>query len=375
MTEEIRSMNSLKLLRSRCATAIIETEWTSSEMKLNLLLPSDSAKVLGFSGALSLSKLQEIANDLEQPWPEFFDETKLALCTENGAPNFEYEHNEVKSTFTWRRVDENRYKIDIKLTPNDELCFVLLRNSMQVISSLNVSKQSIENELDTWKERYRVLQAAFEEQTEEKRKIENDYLSKFLALMNELKIKNRKLKGKPIPVYADSSPATHSNDNGEVTMMNHTKPVTSSFGNTTIGLRKRNALPTSTITSDRLVKTTKLSTTLLSSSSLIPDAQKSPSQPSVTPLSGLPDVVAGPSSVPSTSAEQQSKEASFKVADPEEQNEVINTPPDPPSSDTYDALRALYAELDAIVEMNRSPAREPEENNIYDCNTQVLPRK
>lgn len=190
MTQE-SYMNSLKL---ECGSAIIQTQWTESVIRISLLLPKPNAIPLGFSGELLMSQMEDMAKCLDRSWVDFLDETKRALRTENGLADFQYECNETKLTFTWRKIGDSHRKV-IKLTPRDGLCYELLRNSMLVVSVLNEHKQNMEIELVSLQKRYDTIKKAYEECIKEKRTIEDGYLTKFLLLLNTKKAKIRELSG------------------------------------------------------------------------------------------------------------------------------------------------------------------------------------
>lgn len=175
---------------------IIQTTWNSEFIDIKLFVCSPQ-NAQGYEGSLQFAVLEKSANAIEIPFSIFLNETKQALCTDNGAPNFNYQFTDGSGVFTWRKIKESGVKIiygSIELTKRSNLCHILLMNSIQMnirqkkeIKSLTEMEKTIEND-------YNTLKQSFEEVLEIKNKIESELLTKFLALLNSKKDKIQELQ-------------------------------------------------------------------------------------------------------------------------------------------------------------------------------------
>lgn len=205
MSSEAAFINTLKLHRSPSDTAIIQSQWETTKIKINIILaPSESnstktqissSSSMGFTGEIPIDSLQKAAKHLEVPFRDFVSDTKRAISTHNGLPDFQYECDGTKLTI-WRVVEgapRRNYGTAI-LKPNNALCFDLLRNTLTVIAEVKENEQRAGCELKILQETHSKLKSEFEAYAEKRLRIEADYLKKFAVMLNEKKRRIRELK-------------------------------------------------------------------------------------------------------------------------------------------------------------------------------------
>lgn len=211
-------INKIQLRNDEKSFAIVASFWTNKEVEFKILeyadpcslsskewygvLLIDSIKVFFYGSfkstwwiIISFQIFQETAEALEIDFDEFYNETKTAICTQNGLSNFRYSIE--IDEFVVRKLDKYENKIKyclIKLKPTSNLKDTILIQSLNLISELRdenekKSKQSIyiKNQHDLIVEKC----AKIVKENSEKEKI---LLSKFLELLNAKKDKITELQ-------------------------------------------------------------------------------------------------------------------------------------------------------------------------------------
>lgn len=132
---------------------------------------------------------------LELDFIDFFNETKCAICTQNGQPNFRYsiENDE----FIYRKTDEDDNKIKygvVKLKSTSHLKDQLVCSSLDIISQLRDAIE-LEATLSTdIRQKHDLFVKQYEKVVNEKNVNETTLISKFLELLNAKKDKISELQ-------------------------------------------------------------------------------------------------------------------------------------------------------------------------------------
>lgn len=304
MSTETTFINTLKLHKSSCDIAIIQSEWEATRIKINLVLAingSSSSAPMGFTGEIRIELLEEIAMRFDIPFETFINDTKLALITQNGLPDFQYECDTKKFT-VWRTVAggglRRCYGTTI-LEANDSLCFELLRNSLNMIATLRASEQNIGCELKKYKEAHSQLKTVFDAQNEEKKRRDKT----FAELLNKKKQRISKLEDpnfnmemvqKRTMKRSSTNEFLDINDNKEIfkpepdtvrMVLDISRPSTSFAGQ--LPRKKKNQTAVTGFASIK-IKTDKLTQDTSPQSIQLPQLTLDPAPPSTSPTPQLP---------------------------------------------------------------------------------------
>ena len=173
----------------------VRTIWKEDVVTVGLLIENGSNGVndhRGYIGEMRRVTLKEIAKNLEIPYSEFLDETKRALCTSDGLPNFNYSFD--GQTFSWLKVRSQKLGLKslygkCKVQPTENMMSDMLSSSIVVIAEFNAQQKTIENQLSELRQAQIDLQLAFDKYIDDKQRIEERNLTKFILLLNSKKEK------------------------------------------------------------------------------------------------------------------------------------------------------------------------------------------
>lgn len=177
---------------------IIESNWNNDNIECSILEYSNpivSQHPKEWYGILTINSLKETAEVLEIEFDDFLSQTKAALCTQNGLPNFKY--SIVNCEFVYRKIDTDDNKIRfgvVKLQPKPNLGNKLLLNSLSLVAHLREAVAKEEISLISMKKEYQEYVETSEKIIGEKNKNEKIMFSKFLELLNTKKDKISELQ-------------------------------------------------------------------------------------------------------------------------------------------------------------------------------------
>lgn len=171
---------------------VIKTVWTETTVVFRLFLKNDQK---GFGGTLLTSSLTSTANSLEINSDEFVAETKDALCSENGLPEFTYVI-EATNIFRWSKSTQGfRIKYgEIVLEDRPEAVEEMLMDSIRINRSKDQQIQTLKSDVRRMDDRFNEMQLLLEKCVDEKNNIETELLAKFTALLNTKKKKITELE-------------------------------------------------------------------------------------------------------------------------------------------------------------------------------------
>lgn len=175
------------------SSIVIQTIWEEDSIKISLYL---SYEKNGYRGTLLKSNITTAANVLELNVDEFMAETKKALCSPNGLPEFIYILDESK-TFKFCKSTEAGFRITygkVQLEDCPDVVEEILMNSIRINQlkdqQIEQSHLFIRRTEDTFNE----MKMALDKCVEEKNNLENELLTKFAALLNTKKEKIAELE-------------------------------------------------------------------------------------------------------------------------------------------------------------------------------------
>lgn len=171
---------------------ILHSIWDSDEIKINIFDLSRSDKNQ-WSGVILREEIEKAATELEIPFEIFYNECKLALCTNGGLADFNY--NVIENSFKWEKVGEFKEEYgSVKLIPAYNLETILLLSAINLVDKtknqfdvlvLDHQKQNIE---------YKMLIESYEKCITHKNTVEKELLTKFAVLLNSKKEKIAELQ-------------------------------------------------------------------------------------------------------------------------------------------------------------------------------------
>lgn len=172
---------------------IIQTIWRD-DVHINLFVRNERK---GFGGTLRKSQSTSTAHQLEVNFEQFWEETKTALCTENGLPNFTYilERSEASTTFKW--VKSAGFRViygEVDLDDRPDAVEKILLDSISVNAAKDLQITTMRADIQRMEEDFNAMKIALEKCVDEKNKLESELLRKFAALLNAKKQKIAELE-------------------------------------------------------------------------------------------------------------------------------------------------------------------------------------
>lgn len=184
------------------STIVIQTIWNDESIIISLYLANDKK---GYRGVLLKSTLLTTANALELNVDEFMAESKKALCTQNGLPNFTYILDQSK--FKFCKATDSGFRIafaEVLLDDRSDSVEDMLMTSMRINQMKDEKIQQLNADIRRMDDTFVEMQMALEKCVEEKSSLESQLLTKFTALLNTKKEKivelERAIKNRSIVV-------------------------------------------------------------------------------------------------------------------------------------------------------------------------------
>lgn len=165
----------------------MHSKWLEDATELQLFLATSNSS---YKAALKHDEIKSGAEDLEQPYDEFFAECKKALTTQMGLPGFDYELDEEHMQFKlWKCTGFETLYIEVSLrkvsTFHQLLDAAIECGQGQSTISSTAAGSSTQNELGA--SQPTELVAEYEQYIKDSKLQEKKLLKKFLLLLNSKK--------------------------------------------------------------------------------------------------------------------------------------------------------------------------------------------
>ncbi|XP_023180117.2 uncharacterized protein LOC111605682 [Drosophila hydei] len=165
----------------------IHSKWLEDVTELDLLLTTSNNS---YKAILKHDEIKSAAEDLEQPYDEFYAECKKALVTQMGLPDFDYELDEQQACFKLFKCTgfETLY-IDLPLRKASN-CYQMLDaaiESAQRAATLTEAPAAKVDAADGPGEQSKELLTEYEHYVKESKMAEKKLLKKFILLINSKK--------------------------------------------------------------------------------------------------------------------------------------------------------------------------------------------
>uniref|UniRef100_A0A8D8P8B8 (northern house mosquito) hypothetical protein n=1 Tax=Culex pipiens TaxID=7175 RepID=A0A8D8P8B8_CULPI len=168
--------------------ALVESSWGERKILLKIIVFSPIYNTpLSFLSEIDHEVLQQTAIRLERTREEFLAETRIALCTDGGAPGFSYSVED--NNFVWRKMGGPLTVTygSVILLRSPCLLSDVLQNSINVQSHLRSVVQQRNQILLELKEEHEELLEFQRQQEEDNRLYEIELITKCISILNEKK--------------------------------------------------------------------------------------------------------------------------------------------------------------------------------------------
>ncbi|XP_068148439.1 DNA repair protein XRCC4 [Drosophila tropicalis] len=167
------------------------SKWLDDELELDIVLTSSN---LPYRGSLKFSDIRTAADELDQPYEQFFEECKKALTTNMGLTGFDYEVSSSDSQTT-STTPEAVFKL-FKCSGYETLYLdIPLRKVSNCFSLLDAAiEQTSDSSSSSVLGKDSQILVEYEKFIEETKSREAKMLKKFLLLINEKKAKIEELE-------------------------------------------------------------------------------------------------------------------------------------------------------------------------------------
>lgn len=146
-----------------------------------------------FTGTLSMDRIEAVARELDASADDLLNQTKTALSTDNGSADFSYELD--SDRFRWYKngVLKMLYGM-VELAPTRNTGIDMLLTSMQLKSDYKLSYERVRDDLEARRQIHERIKEEYDRFVAKQVEIEEQTLTKFLALLNEKKEKISQLE-------------------------------------------------------------------------------------------------------------------------------------------------------------------------------------
>ncbi|KXJ78890.1 hypothetical protein RP20_CCG003200 [Aedes albopictus] len=175
--------------------ALVESTWGERKILLKIIVFSPIYNTpLSFLSEIDHEVLQQTAIRLEKSLEDFLAETKVALCTDGGAPGFSYSVED--NNFVWRKLGGSLTVTygSVILLRSPCLLSDVLQNSINVQSHLRSVVQLRNQILLELKEEHEELLEFQRQQEEDNRLYEIELITKCITILNEKKVVINQMK-------------------------------------------------------------------------------------------------------------------------------------------------------------------------------------
>ncbi|XP_064547390.1 uncharacterized protein LOC135434672 [Drosophila montana] len=163
----------------------IYSKWLEDVTELELLLTTSNTS---YKATLKHGEIKSAAEELEQPYDEFFAECKKALITQMGVPGFDYEVDEQQARFKLVKCTgfETLY-VDVPLRKASN-CYQLLDAAMEMAQRQpTVDAAGNAGQVDAGASQSNELLIEYEQYIKDSKLAEKKLLKKFVMLINSKK--------------------------------------------------------------------------------------------------------------------------------------------------------------------------------------------
>ncbi|XP_017861637.1 PREDICTED: uncharacterized protein LOC108612997 [Drosophila arizonae] len=168
----------------------IHSKWLEDVTELELLLTTSNNS---YRAILKHDEIKSAAEELEQPYDEFFAECKNALITQMGLPGFDYELNEQQPCFKlYKCTGYETLYIDLPLRKVSN-CYQMLDAAIESAQRAPAAQASWTGETS---EQYNELRTEYDQYIKDTKLCEKKLLQKFVLLMNSKKERIEELERK-----------------------------------------------------------------------------------------------------------------------------------------------------------------------------------
>lgn len=176
---------------------ILKTTWSATPFQLDIMvLNADSPSfdaVDEFTGTLSMDRIEAVASELDASVDDLLSQTRAALSTDNGSADFSYELD--SGRFLWYKngVLKMLYGT-VELTPTRNTGVDMLLTSLQLKSDYKLSYERAHDDLEAGRQIHERIKEEYDRFVAKQVELEEQTLTKFLALLNEKKEKISQLE-------------------------------------------------------------------------------------------------------------------------------------------------------------------------------------
>lgn len=195
---------------------VLKTTWSADPIQLEIILLNSDCHLLSsadeYTGVLTMNQIESVANALDASVDEMLNETKAALGTDGGSPQFSYELE--SGRFQWHKNGILKMVYGtVELNPAYDIALELLLTSLQIKSEYKSSCDRLSGELTAAQRHHEQIKEVYDRSVADQVEKEEQTLTKYLALLNEKKKKIGQLENLLGQVQGDDDEPMDAFDN------------------------------------------------------------------------------------------------------------------------------------------------------------------